>query len=109
MVTRIAPFAILLGAGGLTRAYSRAARDALEAAGVARVRRWTVWDVACTYPLLERLRLEIAACGGFVQAADYAAAITLREYAVSMGIALCIIPIVELFKLLERIAARRKA
>ena len=69
---------ILLGAGGLTRAYSRAARDALEAAGVARVRRWTVWDVACTYPLLERLRLEIAACGGFVQAADYAAAITLR-------------------------------
>ena len=45
----------------------------------------------------------------FLRDAFSFAAITLREYAVSMGIALCIIPIVELFKLLERIAARRKA
>ena len=31
---------VLLGAGGLLRAYTKSARDALEAAGIAGVRRW---------------------------------------------------------------------
>lgn len=69
---------VLLGAGGLTRAYARGARDALEAAGAARMQLWTVWDVPCTYPLLERVKLEAAACGGVVRNADYGADITLR-------------------------------
>ena len=69
---------ILLGAGGLTRAYARGARDALEAAGAARMQLWTVWDVPCTYPLLERVKLEAAGCGGVVRDADYGADITLR-------------------------------
>ena len=69
---------ILLGAGGLTRAYSRGARDVLQAVGAAEMSLWTVWDVPCTYPLFERVKLEIAGCGGVVRDAEYAAGITLR-------------------------------
>ena len=69
---------ILLGAGGLTRAYTRGAKDALDAAGVCRVSLWTLWDVPCTYPLLERAKLEIAACGGVVRDTVYGADVALR-------------------------------
>lgn len=69
---------ILLGAGGLTRAYTKGAKDALDAAGVCRMSLWTVWDIPCTYPLLERVKLEVESCGGVVRSADYAAEILLR-------------------------------
>lgn len=69
---------ILLGAGGLTRAYARSAKDALDAAGVCRVSRWTLWDVPCTYPLLERVKNEIAAAGGTLRGTDYGAEILLH-------------------------------
>lgn len=39
---------------------------------------WTLWDVPCTYPLLERMKLEVAATGGVVRDAEYGADITLR-------------------------------
>ena len=48
---------VLLGAGGLTRAYTKGASDALTAAGIARMGLWTLWDVPCTYPLLEHINL----------------------------------------------------
>ena len=32
----------------------------------------------CTYPLFERMKLEIAACGGVVRDAEYGADIVLR-------------------------------
>ena len=69
---------VLLGAGGLTRAYTKGAADALTAAGIARMGLWTLWDVPCTYSLLGRLKLEIAAMGGVVRDAEYGADITLR-------------------------------
>ena len=69
---------VLLGAGGLTRAYTRGAKDGLDAAGIARMSRWTLWKVECTYPLFERMKLEIAACGGVVRSVDYGADILLR-------------------------------
>ena len=69
---------ILLGAGGLTRAYTHGAKDALQAVGAAEMSRWTLWDVPCSYPLFERMKLEIAACGGVVRDADYGADIRLR-------------------------------
>lgn len=69
---------ILLGAGGLTRAYTKGAKDALNAAGLCRMSLWTVWDVPCAYPLFERMKLEIAACGGVVRDAEYGADILLR-------------------------------
>ena len=57
---------ILLGAGGLTRAYGKSARDALAAAGVAAMGRWTAARCTCPYPLLERVKLEAQATGGTV-------------------------------------------
>ena len=69
---------VLLGAGGLTRAYTKGAKDALDAVGVSTMSLWTLWDVPCTYPLFERVKLEITACGGVIRDADYGADITLR-------------------------------
>lgn len=69
---------VLLGAGGLTRAYAKGAKDVLDAVGVARMSLWTLWDVPCTYPLLERMKLEIAACGGVVREAEYGVGVILR-------------------------------
>ena len=62
---------VLLGAGGLTRAYTKGAADALSAAGIARMGLWTLWNVPCTYPLLERMKLEAAAAGGVIRDAEY--------------------------------------
>ena len=69
---------VLLGAGGLTRAYTKGAKDALDAAGIARMSLWTLWDVPCTYPLLERVKLDIAAAGGVIRDTAYGADIILR-------------------------------
>ena len=69
---------VLLGAGGLTRAYTKGAKDALDAAGIARMSLWTLWDVPCTYPLLEQVKLDIAAAGGVIRDTAYGADITLR-------------------------------
>ena len=69
---------ILLGAGGLTRAYAKGAKDALDAAGICRMSLWTVWEVPCTYSLFERVKLEIAACGGVVRGAEYGADIVIQ-------------------------------
>lgn len=69
---------ILLGAGGLTRAYTKGAKDALDAAGISRMSLWTLWDVPCTYPLFERMKLEIAACDGVVRDTEYGADIVIR-------------------------------
>ena len=55
---------ILLGAGGLTRAYTRSAKDALDAAGVSVMRPWTAVECPCPYPLFERLKLELAGLEG---------------------------------------------
>ena len=38
---------ILLGTGGLLRAYTRSAKDALDAAGIAQVRQWAQTVVEC--------------------------------------------------------------
>jgi uncharacterized YigZ family protein len=69
---------VLLGAGGLTRAYSRSARDTLTEAGVAAVGLWTRLRIPCTYPLLERVKLEIAAAGGQIDDVAYGADILLQ-------------------------------
>jgi len=66
---------VLLGAGGLTRAYSRGARDALTASGVAELGLWSAVSVPCAYPLFEQVKLEIAAAGGTVDDAAYGEAV----------------------------------
>ena len=50
---------ILLGAGGLLRAYTKSAKDALDAAGISVVRRWVEADVPCSYSQMEKLKVEL--------------------------------------------------
>ena len=69
---------VLLGTGGLLRAYTQSAKDALDAAGAAQVRRWLPCALECPYALLERIRQETAACGGVIEAVEYGAAVTVR-------------------------------
>lgn len=54
---------ILLGSGGLVRAYSKAASLALEAAGTARMAEWALLRLECGYPQYERVRRLLADFG----------------------------------------------
>lgn len=69
---------ILLGAGGLTRAYAKTAKMALDAAGIARRCVWDCVDISCSYAFLERARLELAAQSGEELNAEYGAAVLLH-------------------------------
>ena len=69
---------ILLGAGGLVRAYTQSAKDALDAAGISEVRRWVELAVECPYSFLERVKLACAAQGGIVGDVEYAANVTVH-------------------------------
>lgn len=68
---------ILLGAGGLTRAYSRGAKDALSAAGVAALGEWVTVEIPCAYGLFEQVKLELSVQNATVDAVDYGAAVTV--------------------------------
>ena len=69
---------ILLGAGGLVRAYTQSAKDALDAAGISVVRRWVELAVDCPYSFFERVKLDIAALNGVVGEVEYAAGVTVH-------------------------------
>ena len=68
---------ILLGAGGLTRAYAKGAKDALIASGAATMGLWLRCEIPCTYPLLERVKLEIESVGGMADDVQYGADVTV--------------------------------
>ena len=69
---------ILLGAGGLTRAYSKGAKDALIASGIAVMGAWARVKVPCTYPLFQRVKLEVASFGGIIRQCDFGAEVELE-------------------------------
>ena len=68
---------ILLGAGGLVRAYTQSAKDALDAAGISVVRRWVAMEVPCSYAQFEAMRREVSAFGGVVEGVDYGSDVVL--------------------------------
>lgn len=68
----------LLGTGGLVRAYGKAAKDALQAAGIARKQVWKQMDLILPYSYFERLRQEVERYGGFVSDTEYSADICLH-------------------------------
>lgn len=68
---------ILLGTGGLTRAYARAARDAVSAGGIAVQRLYQAGNVSCPYPLLTRVKQSLEAANGILQDIQYGAAVEL--------------------------------
>ena len=69
---------VLLGAGGLFRAYTKSAKDALDAAGRSVERRWVQLEIPCSYAALERYKQEIAAFDGAVEGMDYGAGVSIR-------------------------------
>lgn len=54
---------ILLGTGGLSRAYGGAARDAIEKAGIATFEKYSVYRVTCTYSDYQKLGQRLASIG----------------------------------------------
>ena len=69
---------ILLGAGGLVRAYTKGAKIAVDAAGKSIKRVWTALYVPCPYTYYERVKLEVAAFGGIVRETDFGAEVELE-------------------------------
>ena len=69
---------ILLGAGGLVRAYTKGAKIAVDAAGKSMKRVWTVLYVPCPYTYYERLKLEIEAFGGVLRDTQFGAEVELE-------------------------------
>ncbi len=68
----------LLGAGGLVRAYTRGAKLAVDAAGKAMKRVWTVLYLPCPYPYYERVKLEILAFDGLIRDTRFGAEVELE-------------------------------
>ena len=69
---------VLLGAGGLVRAYTQAAKDSLDAAGISVVRRWVEVTVDCPYNFFDRMKLEVENAGGVLDGVDYTASVMIR-------------------------------
>ena len=69
---------VLLGAGGLLRAYTRSTKDALDAAGISAVRRWVESELPCSYAAAERLKTEVTACDGIVSDVEYGADVRIK-------------------------------
>lgn len=68
---------ILLGAGGLVRAYSGTAKLALDAAGISAVRMWNTIESECSYSQLERVKLVISEFDGIIKNIDYSSSILI--------------------------------
>ena len=68
---------ILLGAGGLVRAYTQSAKDALDAAGISVVAVSLKKKLTVPYSLFERVKLEAESLGGVLGEPEYAAEVTM--------------------------------
>ena len=68
---------VLLGAGGLVRAYAHGAKIAVDAAGRSIKRIWTNVYLPCPYSWYERIRLEVAAFGGMIRETQFGADVEL--------------------------------
>lgn len=69
---------ILLGAGGLVRAYTKGAKNAVDAAGKSMKRVWTVLYVPCPYSFYERVKLETESFGGIIRSTEFGAEVDLE-------------------------------
>ena len=69
---------ILLGAGGLVRAYTKGAKIAIDAAGKSMKRVWSVLYMPVPYTFYERVKLEVAAFGGIIRDTQFGAEVELE-------------------------------
>ena len=75
---------ILLGAGGLVRAYTKGAKIAVDAAGKSMKRVWSVLYLPVPYTYYERVKLEVAAFDGIIRDTQFGAEVEL-EILVAQG------------------------
>lgn len=69
---------VLLGAGGLVRAYTKGAKIAVDAAGKSIKRVWTVLYLPCPYNFYDRVKLEVAAFDGIIRDTQFGAEVELE-------------------------------
>ena len=69
---------ILLGSGGLVRAYTKSAKIAVDAAGKSIKRVWSVLYVPCPYSFYERIKLEAESFGAVVRDTQFGAEVELE-------------------------------
>ncbi len=67
----------LLGAGGLTRAYGKACKQALDAAGIAVMQPFDCYSIDCPYGLLETVRRQYEGFGAEEEEAEYGPSVLL--------------------------------
>ena len=75
---------VLLGAGGLVRAYTKGAKIAIDAAGKSMKRVWSVIYLPCPYTYYERVKLEVEAQGGIIRDTQFGSEVEL-EILVAQG------------------------
>lgn len=68
----------LLGTGGLVRAYTAAAKSAVQAAGISMVSLWKSTSISCAYALFERVKRLLEEHGAVIENTDFAADVTFR-------------------------------
>ena len=69
---------VLLGAGGLVRAYTKGAKIAVDAAGKSMKRVWSVLYVPCPYSFYERVKLEVEAFDGIIRKTEFTSEVELE-------------------------------
>ena len=69
---------VLLGAGGLVRAYTKGAKIAIDAAGKSIKRVWSVLYVPCPYNFYERVKLEVESFDGVIRDTQFGAEVELE-------------------------------
>ena len=68
---------ILLGTGGLARAYTKGAQIALEAVGLSQMDRYSLLLLSCPYNLLDAVQKVLPEHGASVEEIEYGADVTL--------------------------------
>lgn len=68
---------VLLGAGGLVRAYSHSAKIATEASGIVTMQQCAVCTLTCDYNQYGKVSSLIPQCGGFIDNSDFSSEVEI--------------------------------
>ena len=69
---------ILLGGGGLVRAYTHSAKIGIDAAEIITLSKWTVCEIQCEYTFYGKLETFIRDFGGVIENSDFGENVTLN-------------------------------
>ncbi len=77
---------ILLGAGGLVRAYSHSAKIATQGANIIRMSPCTILKVVCDYGFYGKLSTMVPEMGGIIENTDFAENVTMQFRLPTVGV-----------------------